>query len=70
MIRRISRIFAERPSEVYVEPVVPTVGDVLDLQEDIQQAEVDANLAVAWLDHQRRLFEIVCKGMSRASNKS
>lgn len=58
-----------RPSEVYNEPAVPAVGDVLDLQEHIQQAEVDANLAVAWLDHQRRMFEIICKGMSRSSQK-
>lgn len=53
----------KRPSVMLDHPV-PKVNDVLSLKEQMQQAEVDANLWCAYMKHQRRILEIILDGMS------
>ena len=55
----------KRPSVMLDHPV-PKVEQLLSLQEQMHQAEVDANLWCAYMKHQRRILEIILDGMSRA----
>ena len=52
-----------RPS-VMLDYPAPKVGDILSLQEQIQQAELDAALWCAWMRHQRDLLQIILDGMN------
>lgn len=52
-----------RPSYILNEPV-PRVRDMLDLQERMHQAELDAHLWCAYMKHQRNLLDIILKGMN------